>query len=104
MTKAVAALLCAISAAPAVAHAQCQLFDHKGFLGDSMTIGANQSRPHLGTLNDRVSSIKVSASCLLVAYADADYQGATTTFSPGEHASLIEGWDDQISSAHCNCR
>jgi len=84
--------------------AACQMFDHKDFRGESLTIESNRALPHLGAFNDRVSSIKVAPQCLLVAYADAQYAGATTTFSPGEHAALPDGWDDQISSARCNCR
>jgi beta/gamma crystallin len=94
----------AILASAARGEAGCQMFEHKGFVGDSVTIDSNRGLAQLGTLNDRVSSIKVSSQCLLVAYADARFAGATTTFSPGEHAALPEGWDDRISSARCNCR
>ena len=41
---------------------------------------------------------------LLVAYADPQFAGAVTTFSAGKHALLPDGWDDEISSARCNCR
>ncbi len=97
---AVAALL---ASAPA-AQASCQVFEHRDFGGESLTIDGNRGLAQLGTLNDRISSIKVSAGCLLVAFADAQFAGATTTFSPGQHAALPEGWDDRISSARCNCR
>jgi len=86
------------------AHAECRLFEHKSFLGEAVVLNNNQSLDHLGVLNDKVSSIRVSQQCLLVAYADPGYAGATTAFSPGEHASLPDGWDDRISSARCNCR
>ena len=63
------------------------LFEHKDFLGEVIVLGNNQSLSHLGTLNDRVSSISVAQQCLLVAYADAEYAGATTAFRPAcQHA------------------
>lgn len=96
-------LVAALAVAPA-AHAQCQVFEHQDFSGQSVTIAENAAQADLGTLNDKVSSIKVSRQCLLVAFADPGFRGATTTFSPGDHPSLVEGWDDQISSARCNCR
>ena len=97
-------LLCFALAAASPADAECRMFEHKSFQGDSVSLANNQSMNHLGSLNDRVSSIKVSPQCLLVAYADAEFAGATTAFSPGEHDSLPDGWDDRISSARCNCR
>ena len=80
------------------------MYDHKNFQGEALTIEKNRALSHLGALNDRVSSIKVAPQCLLVAYADPQFGGVTTTFSAGEHASLPAGWDDQISSARCTCR
>ena len=97
-----AIVLHAAFAAPAAA--TCNLFEHRGFLGESLTIDDNRALAHLGSLNDRVSSIVVSQGCLLIAYADPQFAGAITTFSAGKHATLPDGWDDQISSARCNCR
>jgi Beta/Gamma crystallin len=102
--RAVLAVVCATFAAAPAGSAACEVFEHKNFTGASIAIERNQSLPGLGTLNDRVSSIKVASQCLMVAYADEGYRGATTTFSPGEHAMLPDGWDDEISSLHCNCR
>lgn len=104
MIKAILTLVCVtVAAAPAVG-AACEIFEHRNFSGGSIAIERNQSLPRLGSLNDRVSSIRVASQCLLVAYADEDYRGITTTFGQGEHASLPAGWDDEISSLHCNCR
>jgi hypothetical protein len=97
-------LLASTLPAVSAARAECRLFEHKSFLGGVVVLSNNQSLNHLGALNDRVSSIIVTPQCLLVAYADPEYQGATTAFSSGEHASLPDGWDDRISSARCNCR
>lgn len=91
------------AAAPVVG-APCEVFEHKYFAGESVAIERNQSLPRLGKLNDRISSVKVASQCLMVAYADEDYRGLTTTFGPGDYATLPDGWDDQISSLHCNCR
>jgi hypothetical protein len=102
--RAILAFVCATFATAPALGAACEVFEHKNFAGESMAIEGNRSLPRLGTLNDRVSSIKVASQCLLVAYADEDYRGVTTTFSQGEHASLPKGWDDEISSLHCNCR
>ena len=96
-------LAATLSAASAMA-AFCEVFEHKNFTGGSIAIERNQSLPRLGKLNDRVSSIRIGSQCLMVAYADEEYRGTTTTFSPGEHAVLPDGWDDEISSLHCNCR
>ena len=104
MIRAILTFVCTtIAAAPAVG-AACEVFEHKNFEGESIAIERNQSLPRLGNLNDRVSSIKVGSQCLVVAYANEEYRGAMTTFSPGAHASLPNGWDDEISSLHCNCR
>jgi hypothetical protein len=86
------------------AEAGCSVFEHRDFLGASLTLDNNQALAHLGDLNDRVSSIVISPGCLLIAYADPQFSGAVTTFSAGKHATLPDGWDDQISSARCNCR
>ncbi|TMJ65580.1 MAG: hypothetical protein E6G91_20820 [Alphaproteobacteria bacterium] len=51
-----------------------------------IAIERNQSLPRLGALNDRVSSIKVGPQCLVVAFADEEYRGATTIFGPGEYS------------------
>jgi hypothetical protein len=99
--RAILAFVCATLAAAPALGAACEVF--KNFAGESMAIEGNQSLPRLGTLNDRVSSIRVAPRCLLVAYADEGYRGVATTFSQGEHASLPEGWDDEISSLRCNC-
>jgi Beta/Gamma crystallin len=104
VNRAILTVVCTTLAAAPAAGAACEVFENQNFAGESMAIERNQSLPRLDTLNDRVSSIKVASQCLLVAYADEDYRGVTTTFSQGEHASLPKGWDDEISSLHCNCR
>jgi hypothetical protein len=102
--RVILALACAALASTQALGAACEVFEHRNFAGASLAIEGSQSLPRLGTLNDRVSSIKVAPQCLLVAYADEDYRGLATTFSQGEHASLPDGWDDEISSLRCNCR
>ncbi len=92
-----------LAAAPS-AEAGCSVYEHRDFLGATLTIENNQALAHLGNLNDRISSIVISPGCLLIAYADPEFAGAVTTFSAGKHATLPDGWDDQISSARCNCR
>src|SRR5262249_28563948 len=92
------------SAVASRAVASCSVYEHRDFLGEQLTIADNRSMEHLGSLNDRVSSIVVSPGCLLIAYADPRFAGATTTFSAGRHPTLPDGWDDQISSVRCNCR
>ena len=69
------------AALAAHAEAACNLYEHRDFLGASLTINDNQALAHLGSLNDRVSSIIVYPGCLLVAYADPQFAGAVTTFS-----------------------
>lgn len=88
----------------AEANAACQLYEHQGFTGQSFVLAENAVQANFGGMNDKVSSVRVSRQCLLVAFADPQFQGATTTFGPGEYTNLTEGWDDQISSARCNCR
>jgi Beta/Gamma crystallin len=98
-----ALILLTVTLAPARAvAAPCEVFEHKNFAGQSVMIERNQSLPRLGALNDRVSSI--APQCLMVAYADEEYHGTTTTFGPGEYATLSDGWDNEIPSLHCNCR
>ncbi len=62
------------------------------------------SQPDLGAMNDKVSSVKIGPRCLMQAYADPNFKGYADDVRPGEHPRLAEGWDDQISSARCNCR
>jgi hypothetical protein len=95
---------CSTFAAVAAVGADCELFEHKDFGGATIGVERNQSLSRLGALNDRVSSVKVGPQCLMVAFAEEGYRGTTTTFGPGNYASLPEGWDDEISSLHCNCR
>jgi beta/gamma crystallin len=104
VTRTISTLLCATVVTAPAWSAPCEVFEHKNFTGVSIAIERNQSLPRLGALNDRVSSIKVASQCLVVAYADEEYRGTTTTFGPGDYATLPEGWDDEISSLHCNCR
>jgi hypothetical protein len=104
MRRLAAFLLSSMLAAATPAKAECRMFEHKDFQGESVNLANNQSLNHLGSLNDRISSIRVTPQCLLVAYADPEFAGATTAFSAGEHGSLPDGWDDRISSARCNCR
>ena len=92
-----------IWAAQALA-APCEVFEHKNFSGQFIALERNQSMPRLGALNDRVSSIKIDPQCLVVAFADEEYRGSTATFGPGEHPTMPEGWDNQISSLRCNCQ
>ena len=104
MIKPMLIFMCAtLAGSPAVA-AACEVFEHMNFTGESMAIERNQSMPRLGKLNDRISSAKVGPQCTMIAYADEEYKGAVTIFSPGEHATLPTGWDDQISSLRCSCQ
>jgi len=96
-------LLIGLALAPG-AMASCTVYEHRHFLGESLRVADNGAVEHLGSLNDRVSSMIVSPDCLLIAYADPRFAGATMTFSAGRHPSLPDGWDDQISSVRCNCR
>lgn len=86
------------------ADAACQIFEAPAFSGPAVTIADNGALSDLGSMNDKVSSVKIGPQCLMQAYADPNFKGAQTTFGPGEHPRLAEGWDDQISSARCNCR
>src|SRR5438105_11053882 len=99
MIRVTSILLGSFFAAAQASAAPCEVFEHTNFSGPFIAIERNQSLPRLGALNDRVSSIKVGLQCLVVAFG-----GATTTFGPGEHPTLAEGWDNQISSLRCNCR
>lgn len=90
--------------AVASAQAACEIYEGPAFSGPTLTIADNGSRSDLGAMNDKVSSVKIGPQCLMQAYADPEFKGAQTTFGPGNHAHLGEGWDDQISSARCNCR
>ena len=92
-----------LAAAQALA-APCEVFEHKNFSGQFIALERNQSMARLGALNDRASSIKVDPQCLVVAFADEEYRGGTATFGPGEHPTMPEGWDNQISSLRCNCQ
>jgi hypothetical protein len=98
-------LACSTFAIAPAAGAQREVFEDKDFGGQSISIDGNRSLPRLGALiNDRVSSVRVGPQCVMVAFAEEDYRGTTTTFGPGSYAALPEGWDDEISSLHCNCR
>jgi hypothetical protein len=97
-------VVCTTMAGGSAVAAACEVFEHMHFTGESMAIERNHSMPRLGKLNDRISSVKVGQQCTMIAYADEDYKGAVTIFSPGEHATLPAGWDDQISSLLCRCQ
>ena len=84
MIRIISILLCSFLAAAQASAAPCEVFEHKNFSGPFIAIERNQSLPRLGALNDRVSSIKVGPQCLVVAFADEEYRGITTTFGPGE--------------------
>ena len=73
VVKALIALL--IAAAAPSAKAGCSVYEHRDFLGATLTIDDNQSLAHLGSLNDRVSSIVISPGCLMIAYADPQFSG-----------------------------
>ena len=87
------------------AQAACVLYEHSNFAGALIEVPAN--RPVQGMpkdLDNRTSSIKVGASCVLVAYHDPYFKGPMQTWGPGDYPTLPADWDDVISSARCNCR
>lgn len=98
-------LIFCVVASPARAVPQCLLYADARFEGAVLSVEANQPMPALGeSFDNKISSVKVPAGCLLVGHADAGFKGAAQTWGPGSYEKLPADWDDAISSVQCNCR
>jgi hypothetical protein len=103
LTRSVIAIFCCSGS---VAHAgnQCIVYENGNFNGTVLALDMNQDVPALAaTIDNKISSVRVRAGCILVAFADANFKGQSQTWGPGDYATLPKGWDDVISSVQCSC-
>ena len=83
----------------------CLVYRERNFSGENLPLGRNARLPLLaGTWDNAVSSVRVPQGCLLVAFKDKEFRGASEAFGPGDYSDMPSGWDDEFSSLQCNCR
>lgn len=92
-----------LSAGPVVAQIACALYEHDNYRGHSLIIGAGQRFSNVGAgWNDKASSVRVGPGCTLTLYQHSNFSGDQRTVT-GDTASLGNLWNDQTSSASCQC-
>ena len=86
-----------------IAQADCQVFEHINYGGAHFSMPSGQNIANVGgNWNDRISSVKVTNSCKLVAYQHINYGGDKRIFTA--NTSYVGNlWNDQISSLQCQC-
>ena len=82
----------------------CFAYEDRGFDGDRLTLELRRKFNYVGgDFNDEISSFRVAAGCVVVAWEHRDQQGAETTFySDAEYVGDL--WNDDISSFACRCQ
>ncbi|WP_298610529.1 peptidase inhibitor family I36 protein [uncultured Thiothrix sp.] len=96
-------LLVANALTLSVAQANCEVFEHINYEGGRFSVLPGQNIPSVGPAwNDRISSVKTSNSCRLIAFEHDNYEGDQRVFT-GNTSSVGNLWNDQISSLQCQC-
>ncbi|MCB1619540.1 MAG: peptidase inhibitor family I36 protein [Thiothrix sp.] len=85
------------------AQATCQVYEHINYGGAVRSLASGQKIANVGgAWNDRISSVRLSNSCRLIAYQHINYQGDRRVF--GADTRFVGNlWNDQISSLQCQC-
>ncbi|MFZ1387769.1 MAG: peptidase inhibitor family I36 protein [Thiolinea sp.] len=96
-------LLLANALVVGAAQANCEVFEHINYDGGRFSVLPGQSMPSVGPAwNDRISSVKVTNSCRLIAFQHDNYDGDRRVFTANT-SSVGNLWNDQISSLQCQC-
>ncbi len=66
------------------------------FRGESLCVSSNESRPSLGGLNDKISSIRIFGNVEVTVFQDSNFRGSRQTFT--EDMAHLGDWNDRISS------
>ena len=83
---------------------QCVLYQHRDFSGQPYRLDANTQVNYVGNgFNDQASSASVPVGCRLHVYQHRDFGGDSRTFRSGHNAYFGDLWNDQVSSARCEC-
>jgi hypothetical protein len=81
----------------------CIGFLHRDFAGPHIANNKGEQWDYVGdNWNDKISSIRVSPGCRIVAYMHRDFQGDSTVFDQ-DYRYVGDLWNDQISSLKCQC-
>lgn len=82
----------------------CRLYEHANFQGQVLSIRPGQSIDAFdGFWNDKVSSIKVPGRCTLFGAQHFGFDGNADAWDTGKYEYVGDDWNDQMSSATCEC-
>lgn len=85
---------------------QCFLFTKDDYRGSTFTMKENSQVVDFGTRrgwNDEISSVDVDGSCTLTVYVDSYFRGAMWMVGNNKKAPKLGMFNDEISSAKCEC-
>lgn len=80
------------------------MFEHPSFSGRALSMQPGEAIYNFADLyawNDVVSSVKVTPGCRLTTYQHSRYRGWSQAFR--SNAANVGGYNDQFSSALCEC-
>ncbi len=81
----------------------CVYFEDAGFAGKSREIPDMTNRRNVGPdWNDRISSVRCSAFCRMIAFEHVDFAGESVKLS-GDAPFVGPSWNDRISSIQVQC-
>lgn len=85
------------------AHANCQMFEHEKFGGDSEFVFAATQKSRFKNLELEVSSLKITNGCTFQPFFDRDFQRQVEDYPEGNWPQLKADHNDWFQSAECNC-
>ena len=100
--KAALALLLLLAAPAAASACDLTLYEHGNYRGESRHL--TEDTPWVGDAwNDRVSSV-VIRSGRWAFFQDPEYRGERLVLEPGRYSTMVDRWDDVVSSLRCLSR
>lgn len=85
---------------------QCFLFTKDDYRGATFTMSENTAVADFGARkgwNDEISSVDVDGTCTLSVYYDSHFRGAMWMIGNNKKAPELGMFNDEISSAKCEC-
>ena len=83
--------------------AKCYVYKHNHFSGNIMVIVVDQNKASLGSMNDKISSIRVGSGIKCDFYKDSNYKNKLFSMTGGQQKNRLSniGYNDKISSIKC---
>ena len=83
--------------------ATCYVYEHNHYAGNYIAIAVDQNKASLGSMNDKISSIRVGSGIKCNFYKNSNYDNLLFTMTGGQQKYRLSdiGYNDQISSIRC---